>query len=273
MSEQDLVDNYPSERDLTETEHLHAQHDLVVDALGGLVLCPADLTKPNLHILDLGTADGWWLEQVRRELKHPGSATLVGTDIAPYPSIKENVIIHNFKTPFPSEWKGTFDLVQLRAVLSNVPGEASIFLIKRAVDLIKPGGYIQLVDGAIPKVPKEDISKPSQRYYNTLAAFLESNKLDPNQGAHVEEVLREAGGDKLCDIGAKVGAIKIGKGAPLESTSCAWVRGQTDVTGKAFVGAGMMSTDEFQQLKLSLFEEARQDGFSLTWYAAWAKTK
>lgn len=41
-----------------EILRLREQHDVLIDAIGSLVVPPVDWTSPNLKILDSGTADG-----------------------------------------------------------------------------------------------------------------------------------------------------------------------------------------------------------------------
>lgn len=42
-----------------EVERLRNQHELIRDGMGGkLIRAPIDLSKPDLHILDVATADG-----------------------------------------------------------------------------------------------------------------------------------------------------------------------------------------------------------------------
>lgn len=44
-----------------EMERLSKQHDVIKNAMGGLLLVPAGLSTGNLRILDSGTADGQFL--------------------------------------------------------------------------------------------------------------------------------------------------------------------------------------------------------------------
>lgn len=269
-SDQPLVDNYPGQRTLTETARLHAQHDLVVEAFGGLVLCALDTTQPNLRILDIGTADGWFLHSVRSKLAHPESVTLIGTDVAPYPDTVEQVIVHNFKTPFPEDWKESFDLVQLRAVLANVPGDAAVDLVHRALQLVKPGGYIQLVDGYMPHGEVLASDSPSNQLFKKLEAFLTSHGLDSTAGKRVASILETAGGGSITDMGSKEASPRIGKGSKLEETSWDWIRGICQVVGGALVKADLISEAEMGKLRLAVLEEAQTDGFDIPWFAAWA---
>ncbi|ETN45590.1 uncharacterized protein HMPREF1541_09422 [Cyphellophora europaea CBS 101466] len=271
MSSQPPIDNYPGERTLTETARLRAQHDLVVDALGGLLLCHLDTTQQNLRILDVGTADGWFLHCVRSQLACPDTATLVGTDVAPYPDVVEDVITHNFKTPFPEDWKDNFDLVQLRAVMANVPGDAAIDLVRRAWNLVKPGGFIQLIDGAMPAEKMLESDKPSARLFKTMGAFLVRAGMDASQGARVAEILQTAAGDTMTGFGSKERPIRIGKGSQLEKSSWDWLRGFTTVASPGLVKTGMATQQQMDKLTLDVMKQAQEEGFDLSWFAAWGR--
>lgn len=271
MSSGPSIDIYPGERTLTETDRLHAQHDLVTDAFGGLILCPIDLNHPGLHILDLGTADGWWLHCLRSELPQAESATLVGTYIAEYPGTAEDVRIHDFKQPFPTEWNGNFDLVQLRAVLANVPGDQTADLLTRVFSLVKPGGYIQLVDGALPSGELTGNEKPSQRFLVSLGNFLNSCGLNADQGALAAEYVHRVGGGQILESGSRQVMLHIGKTSRLEETSWSWLRGMDAVVGKRLVEANLLSQENWADLRLAMLEEAKTEGFSFPWYSVWAR--
>ena len=137
MSEGALDGNCQGEQISTETARLALQHDLVVGTFGIILPQDFDTTRRYLHILDVGTANGHWLHEVSKILSERDTATLIGTDIAPCPETEETVIVHDFRTPFSAAWKGTFDLVQLRAVLANVPANEAVDLVRRSVELLK----------------------------------------------------------------------------------------------------------------------------------------
>lgn len=171
MSSSKFVDNYPGERTTTETTRLHAQHDLVAHAFGGEVLCPLDTSQKGLSVLDIGTADGWWLHCVRKKLTHPETAELIGTDIAPYPDAVEQVQIQDFREAFNADWHGKFDIVQLRAVMASA-GSAAIDVVRRALELVKSGGYIQLVDSSMPFGDALETDKPSIQFFKRVGNLL-----------------------------------------------------------------------------------------------------
>jgi SAM-dependent methyltransferase len=233
-----------------------------------LVLCPFNTTRENLRILDVGSADGWFLHNLRREFTHPDTATLIGTDIAPYPDAVEQIVIHDFRTPFSAEWKGTFDFVQLRAVLANVPGEAGVDLVQRAVELLRPGGWIQIVDGSVPSGQILASDKPSARLVKYLGNMLLESGMDGLEGPKAASLLRAA---SVTDIGSKQANVRLGKGSEIEETSWKWIRGFTNVVGTALVKRGTLSQADMDQLTLDVFEEVKAEGFSMPWFAAWGR--
>lgn len=270
-------DNYPGERTIVETSRLHTQHNLVVAALDGLILCPADLSRPSLRFLDVGTADGYFLSQLRSQLPHPDSTTLVGTDIAPYPDPAVPITIHNFKTPFPDDWKESFDFVQMPACLANSPGDEAVGLIRRLLELVKPGGWLQLVDGTMQTGALLETDRPSMKLFKIMGNFLSSLGMDACQGPRVAELLREAGGEIVDgdSAGAKSAAVRIGKGAErgLETEGWNWIRGTFAVLGNALskVENPLLAVEDLKKFKLDVLEEAEKEGFDLMWYAAWAR--
>lgn len=268
-----IADNYPGERTLTETDRLHNQHDLVVNAFGSLLLCPLNTSKTNLRLLDIGTADGWYLHCLRKELTDPESATLTGTDVAEYPDAVENVIIHNFKTPFSGEWKASFDFVQLRGVLASSGSQDSqgIDLIRRALELIKPGGWIQLVDSSLLVEEFNGADKPSTKLFKTVADLLTQVGMNPALGRSIAGFLKQAGGDGITNQGEKTALVKIGKGADNIELSWNWLRGFCNTGKNGLVKAGSISADDFDDLQAAVFEETEKEGFSFPWYATWAQ--
>ena len=273
MSSKEPVDNYPGNRNTSENHRLHVQHDLVVNAFGSLTVCPIDLSKENLRVLDIGTADGHWLTEIRKQLEHPESATLIGTDVAPYPDTTENVKIHNFKTPFPDDWKNGFDLIQLRAVLSNVPDDAAVDLLKRAIELLKPGGYIQSIDSAVPSGELAGSENPSVRFFTTLGNFLNMSGLTSDQGANAGAILKAASEGNLGEVESSQRIMRLGKGSSsaIEAISYDWIRGLIGAAGEAVVEAGLMSSDEVDEVREGMLEEAKNDGITVPWYAAWGR--
>ncbi|RYP43673.1 hypothetical protein DL768_009791 [Monosporascus sp. mg162] len=129
-----------------------AQHDAIRTAMGGLIVCPIDLEKPNLRILDSGTGGGYWLQDLLERNPQLREGTLVGTDVtnvrfpkggvAPLISLQTQSITE----PWPQEWKGNFDLVQQRLVLGACGSFPFAEATKNLAELVRPGGWIQMIE-------------------------------------------------------------------------------------------------------------------------------
>lgn len=111
----------------SEQERLHAQHTIGITAFSNqLLVFPGAqdvLDRPNLRILDNAGADGFWLAELRKQIKHPESAELVAADVAPYPGETGEIgvgqgirlVKQDMTEEWPAEWDGRFDLVHQRA--------------------------------------------------------------------------------------------------------------------------------------------------------------
>ncbi|KAF2267211.1 S-adenosyl-L-methionine-dependent methyltransferase, partial [Lojkania enalia] len=139
---------YPMEKE-KEINRLANQHDVIKDAMRGLLFAKLDLSGTPLRILDSGTADGTWIRDLAAscpDVQHQ----YVGTDIDPSnfpanPPSRTTYQRQNINEEWPQEWKGSFDLVHQRLALAG-GGSAQKPAVLRLVDLVKPGGWIQLIE-------------------------------------------------------------------------------------------------------------------------------
>ena len=218
MASKTLEDIYPGERSSKETARLRTQHNLVKGTFGGLILCPVDLSRPGVRILDSGTADGYFLYDLRSQLAHPDSAELIGTDIAGYPDtvrLPDNIKLYrqNILEDWPKEWEGTFDFVHQRACMTNAPTyEQGVKVMERLIKLLKPGGWIQIVDGSMPGEPIEENDAPMLKIFKTIGAFLKGAGMDISDTKNIFEMLEAAGGLKA--MGRRDVVAILGNGAP-----------------------------------------------------------
>jgi SAM-dependent methyltransferase len=147
---------YPLESD-EEIGRLSNQHDVIKDEMGQLVLAPIDLSAP-LRILDSGTADGTWIRDLSASTA-PVQHTFVGTDVDPsnFPkeqSANQTYQVQDINKPWPGEWNESFDFVHQRLVL-NAAGPAQQQAVQSVLALVKPGGWIQLLE-ATNEVPEQN---------------------------------------------------------------------------------------------------------------------
>ena len=219
------VDIYPGDRTEQAASRLRAQHNVSKDALGGLVLAPIDLKSIiSPRILDCGTADGYWLYDLSTSLKlDTASTTLVGTDIGAFPessfqkTANISLSLHSYKDPWPLEWRSSFDFVHMRFCVAGLadPTEAQV-AIDRLVDLVKPGGWIQLVDSTLPNGAIEVHDQPSVKLFKAMGAMLRSRGQSTDAGHRIAGLLYNAS-PNLQAIETKAVQAKLGAGSSTES--------------------------------------------------------
>ncbi|PVI02637.1 hypothetical protein DM02DRAFT_701096 [Periconia macrospinosa] len=156
---------YPLEGE-EEVDRLANQHEVIKDALNGaLVVAPIDLLTTPLRILDSATADGPGLLHIGTWIRDLAASTapiqhqFVGTDIdpTPFPTVAppgQSYRAQDINKPWPEEWKDSFDLVHQRLALA-VAGPAQQQVVNTLSALVKPGGWIQLIE-ATNVLPDED---------------------------------------------------------------------------------------------------------------------
>ncbi|KAK8151553.1 hypothetical protein BC567DRAFT_268173 [Phyllosticta citribraziliensis] len=299
--------DFPALSSATEAARLRAQHALVTAAVGGLVLAPLDLAQRGLRFLDCGTADGHFLYEVRAQLAQPETAALEGIDVAAYPAhpaassgdsappANVHITTHDILTPFPAAWRGSFDLVQLRTVLSNLAGRAqAVAALANVLPLLKPGtGYVQLVDGAQMTGTIRADDRASVKVLRALANGAQSVGRDLGVGRELVGLLRDAAASISSDDNSKENDMAIdvtdarevhsvfGHGAgsaELEELGVSEMRSLYRVVrmGMQQMGAGVweaagISRGEFEGLEEALVRETREQGVPWTWYVAVAR--
>ncbi|KAI1778542.1 methyltransferase SirN-like protein [Hypoxylon cercidicola] len=119
------------------------------DALGGnLVLAPVDMGMPGKKILDSGTADGTWLRGVRskQSVQHDYYGSDVEGELFPEDPDGITYFAHSFKNPWPEQYHSIFDLVHIRGSMAGSAPEGPALVIKNLLPLLKPGGWVQLME-------------------------------------------------------------------------------------------------------------------------------
>jgi hypothetical protein len=275
---------YPDYRHAAEARRLRMQGALALDALGGnLLLCPLDLSRPGLRILDSATADGHFLTVVWDQLAHPESAELVGTDIAPFPplDLPDNITLakQDILQPWPEKWEAYFDFVHQRTALAVTGGmEGAVAAVKRLVGLIKPGGWIQLVDGSVIAGNIAEGDKAFVKLLKVIWRALTRIGMNPTLGASTAEILRRAGEGSLQNLGEKQGVSVLGKGAAtaeLEEMGYEQLRGLHNACMSLLKGMPEeerpITLEQLEGLLTDLLREAEDGDSQMTWYAAWGQ--
>ncbi|KAF2205094.1 hypothetical protein GQ43DRAFT_408126 [Delitschia confertaspora ATCC 74209] len=142
-------------RNPTEQQRLNRQHFIWTKCISYLI---HPSIKSNLSqdakIADIGTGTGIWLNEVSKV--SPPTYTFTGFDnssaqfLSPEelsPNVK--LQIGDFMKPFPEELHGTFDLVNIRLIVVTMTGGRGVWerTLKNVLTLLKPGGFIQWIEG------------------------------------------------------------------------------------------------------------------------------
>ncbi|KAI0886476.1 uncharacterized protein GGS22DRAFT_114040 [Annulohypoxylon maeteangense] len=134
-----------------EIGRLTEQDSVITHMMKGVrILAPIDFKQPGFQILDSGTADGLFLRSIQPQLTEPYK--LLGFDVMesffpPVAPPHTTFGIHDISEPWPAELHNANDLVHQRF---TIPGGAKKATPREIVhylcQLVKPGGYIQLVE-------------------------------------------------------------------------------------------------------------------------------
>ncbi|KAL7823177.1 hypothetical protein V8C26DRAFT_435428 [Trichoderma gracile] len=275
---------YPDFHDAAEARRLRVQGHLAVNALGGnLILCPLDTSSKGLRILDSATADGHFLTLVREQLDHPETAELIGTDIAELPPLEmpSNITLtkQDILRPWPEKWEAYFDFVHQRTALS-VTGdmERAVDAVRRLIALLKPGGWIQIVDTTLPLGEVEEGDKAFVKLLKLIAWSAARLGLNLTLSKSTTEILKRAGDGVLRNIGERQSVSILGKGADskeleemgyeeLEGMHRAAIMHLQDMPEEE----RPMTFEELEMLWREVLREAEAGECSMPWYAAWGQ--
>ncbi|KAI8632622.1 O-methyltransferase-domain-containing protein [Xylariaceae sp. FL1651] len=207
--------DYVMGHDSSEVHRLTMQHEWIKASMGSLIHCPINPKKEDMTILDSGTADGLWLEDLATSL--PASTKFVGTDIANHlfpVSTKAQITfrIQSISEPWPEEWYSSFDLVNQKLVLSACDPASAKRAVAELFALVKPGGWIQLLecDHSGGFTATQSAANPATKRFGELVmrAMGASGK-SGQYGVHLQQWLREAGAVDVietqmdCPVGAR----------------------------------------------------------------------
>ncbi|KAL1639135.1 hypothetical protein SLS58_008222 [Diplodia intermedia] len=283
-----------------EQKRLHAQ--LIIGAAAfdnQLLVFPGAqdlLARPNLRILDNAGADGFSLTELRKQLKHPESAELVSADIAPFPGetgeigVGEGVrlVKQDFTEDWPSEWEGKFDLVLQRTCLSFHPTWSSaVATTRRLLRLLRPGGWIQLVDGAPPYGPVRPAADPPHaKFFKSIGRAPSpadaANGIDPPIPTRLPELLAEAAaaeGVVLENSGERREPSKWGKaadGEEMRDLGVQTVMGIVENVEKLwerYPQVRRVGPEEWERLTTDVLTELRVVGFEIEVAAVWGRRR
>ncbi|CAN9283626.1 unnamed protein product [Alternaria alternata] len=123
-----------------EVQRLDKQHKVVYSAMPQLVLAPIDLAEGGYRVLDQATGSGSYLR---------AEELFKANEESYFPKETPNNTSYHHQSmtePWPLQWQGTFDLVHSRMALPGVGLSSLEDAVMNLVRLVKPGGWIQLVE-------------------------------------------------------------------------------------------------------------------------------
>ena len=179
----------------SETRRLTDQHDVLVAANDNrLVSAPIDFGALPLRVLDSGCADGRWLFDLRAttNVRHEYFGTDVDEGLYPNkPPANMHFQDQSIHDAFPTEWQSSFDLVHQRLVMAAAPPMTMQSVIEKLSALIKPGGWLQLVE--IDTDAVQGNGPALQTFLGSAQAMSAASGLGPNLAKDVASALRSAG--------------------------------------------------------------------------------
>ncbi|KAF2238508.1 S-adenosyl-L-methionine-dependent methyltransferase [Viridothelium virens] len=145
----------------------------------------------GIRVTDVGAGSGIWLLELAEEL--PATSMLEGFDISsqqyPPPEWWANnvrLMEHDAFRPFPEQYIGAYDVVNVRFLLTLIRGPEAVPFLKNLVTLLKPGGYIQWTEPQFYSVQTK-LSNPESASGNVVR-HLEALMRKPPSGVTYEWV-------------------------------------------------------------------------------------
>jgi SAM-dependent methyltransferase len=256
--------SYLFPRHHAEIDRLDIQHYALREVLGGNYVAP--VRQPD-RILDVGSGTGQWGFEVASEF--PG-CLMVGVDlVAGKPGGPPNncFVKADLLRGLPFR-DGIFDLVHQRLLMSAVPAGSWSEVVADLVRVARPGGWIELVEGA----PEMGPAGPSTaRLSGMLKRLAEAKGLDASGTVFRSLVryLREAGVE---EVRVREVSLPVGEwGGRIGSFMLTDARAMFMRLIPAFEAAFAVSTEELHGLLTGLQQEVDVHRTSYAFAVAWGR--
>ncbi|KAF8515542.1 S-adenosyl-L-methionine-dependent methyltransferase [Gautieria morchelliformis] len=168
---------------------LDATHEAIKFYLGGrLSLAPLEKSTSPMSILDMGCGSGAWAIQAAEQFP---DADVLAVDLCMLPSrpLPPNLRfqILDLTKPFPFESQ-SFDIVHASFVFHHLPTYEEV--LNRAMQLLKPGGWLLLDDGetGCRDEPGHEVAR------KIIQEFMERKKINPRVTASAVQGIIESSG-------------------------------------------------------------------------------
>lgn len=146
---------------------------------------------------------GTWLKDLNSQ--HGNQLSLSGVDLSAHlfcgNSSGADLRAHDIREPFPREWKwsNTFDCVHQRWLIWGLASAEWPAVVHNLVELVKPGGYVQLVEAEwiLPEVSDQ---QPEQKKLNLVQSWsTESFGMDIHIWNKLAPLLRAEGCEDIVE--------------------------------------------------------------------------
>ncbi|KAH6632430.1 hypothetical protein F5144DRAFT_533970 [Chaetomium tenue] len=259
-----------------EIERLREQHALIRFSTGD-VLVTAPLKQPKIKVLDCGASEGTWLLDL--PLLYPQHEwSLHGVDIGsslfppkvgPYAALDLREFDIRSPTPPEPSWTQGFDLVHQRLLIWGLQKSEWATVVKNHFSLVKPGGWIQLVEGqwVDRDHPFDPVTHPNlDKMYRMQWWCTENFGMDMFIGYKLEDLLKEAGFKNVHKTQYTLGYGALAKSPEWKKRSVdMWVhtfRGLGALLPKGGIPGVLEDKAEFDQLMIDLHKETLELGYA-----------
>lgn len=270
-------DNVIFGKEQTEADRLEMQHRVLWDANPKPLFAPIDLARGGFEILDQATGTGIFMRDMR-DTTNGASNTWVGTDIEDdwFPPNEKDMTFHHqsMTEPWPKEWEGRFDLVHSRMALPGVGTNPLDEAVRNLIALVKPGGWIQLVEMEWCEEMMKSGGPWTQKFTQAIKELF--SMVSSGQGVDLREKLTpmlEAAG--LVNIDYKIlvtpfGALANEKIRPTSEASLFATSMGVSMTTKMLPPLSI-SREDLDAMPPKMLEEVKQAGWKMTHFALWGQ--
>ncbi|KAJ4292542.1 hypothetical protein N0V90_009205 [Kalmusia sp. IMI 367209] len=204
-------------RQQNEYDRLRTQHELHKTAMKDQLIQVPLSQNETVRILDSATGDGLWMMDVAKQYPN---ATFVGTGILPkhFEQLKDLPPSISFKIQsvlkeWPKEDRDAYDLVHQRYCLAMFSPEKDKVIVSRLFELVKPWGYLQLVDANLLGYDGGNAHPGMTRMMNFMQrSFTEAN-MNPAPGSNLAAWATVAG---AVDVHEEIFSFPMGRLAATE---------------------------------------------------------
>lgn len=142
-------ETYMLPRNTQESQRLDAQHEYMRQMSHGHLLHPCIPVHLLNSVADVATGTGIWLRQLAEDSTLPQPVegqkpNFIGFDISPkqYPPAESlpghvALVVHDMVEPFPSEYHGKFDLVNVRLVSYAIKGSDLGIVVQNILQILR----------------------------------------------------------------------------------------------------------------------------------------